>query len=1143
MAVSITHQKVTGKPFVNDPGEIRGFDWDQTHLISGVLDPTQLPLPTAATLGGVKSLAAVNHKFVTTIGTDGVPVAAQPAAADITGLATSATTDTTTQANVNFVGLTAAGAAADADTFPTNQGAANLKQTLGAIKTWIKGWIVKGDVGLGNVVNVDTTTQANVAFTGLTAAAAAADTDTFPTNQGAANLKQTFAAVKTWVRGWITKADVGLGNVPNVNATNYLAPWLNSASRTVISRLSEKLSALDFPATGLGIADDWAALQDAITATDANGSRPLNIPPGTFKITKPLFLNKWQATPVKLTIPGLKIRGSGRGVTIIDAACANGYAIAINPEWKSAFRAIAGMTTTGGGTLGASGPVGTLGAITPGSAYTNGTYSGVALTGGSGSGATANITVAGGAVTAVTLVAPGTGYAVGNTLSATAASIGGTGSGFSIPVASMTYYVQITMNDPLANEIWITLARPISITSTTSRINITLPATNTGYSYNIYVDTATQPARYGALAGPVDTVGINGPQTIPIVSLGSAHAVSNAKQAAWQEASISDLTIINSGAVANVGGISYFKVGYADVTNVSMVGLTGHGFDQMCYTGDIDGSFVTSLRGCKFDTIAGRAINAAGAALEASNLTVDTCEFNLCGTPTPNINTNVAISAISKASPAVITTSAAQSFVVNDQVYIPPGITGMTQLASGWYRAGTVTDTTHFSLFTLDGAPVDTTGFSTYTGGGNVALAWRPPVWDPVNLDTIGGPCAISYLGLIGTFSNLGFTQCYGTNIYVSEVGSSDNVSLRQIDFENTYGKALYIAGAVGGSWEGGEILSATALGPTIAGVQLGTGFNGGSVKNFKIKGIKVRSDVAGMVGFEQFRNTAIGTTYADTNKVTDITWQLFDLAGPPAQRRFNGFTFNAIAGQCQLTVSASNTVKLAPIGTGATMPMRKAATGEFVEYQVPNAGITLAGLTGLSVSTPYYFFLSNSALEAFPQAGQITFSTTPPVLDQGYYVASANAAQLFIGMFTSDASGNIPTTAIGYSQYPVPVDQTAWTDYTPTVTPSGGAFTGATITAVGKFKTIGKTCFVRMSITLSALGSGSPTGGLLLGLPVAVGPGFGSWIGGQEIGSAKSIGCQYGAGSSTINAKFYDGTSAIGAGNLLFVNGSYETS
>lgn len=87
-------------------------------------------------------------------------------------------------------------------------------------------------------------------------------------------------------------------------------------------------------------------------------------------------------------------------------------------------------------TTGINGMVGALGTITGGSLYTNGTYGGVALTGGSGSGATANITVSGGAVTAVAILNPGSQYVVGDALSASAATIGGTGSGFSVPVNS-----------------------------------------------------------------------------------------------------------------------------------------------------------------------------------------------------------------------------------------------------------------------------------------------------------------------------------------------------------------------------------------------------------------------------------------------------------------------------------------------------------------------------------------------------------------------------------------------------------------------------------------------------------------------------------------------------------------------------------
>lgn len=82
--------------------------------------------------------------------------------------------------------------------------------------------------------------------------------------------------------------------------------------------------------------------------------------------------------------------------------------------------------------------VASLGSITGGSSYANGTYFNVPLTGGSGSNARATITVSGGAVTAVTLTNGGSLYTVGNTLSVAASSIGGAGSGFSIPVATIS---------------------------------------------------------------------------------------------------------------------------------------------------------------------------------------------------------------------------------------------------------------------------------------------------------------------------------------------------------------------------------------------------------------------------------------------------------------------------------------------------------------------------------------------------------------------------------------------------------------------------------------------------------------------------------------------------------------------------------
>jgi hypothetical protein len=85
------------------------------------------------------------------------------------------------------------------------------------------------------------------------------------------------------------------------------------------------------------------------------------------------------------------------------------------------------------------------GTIAGGSGYTNGTYYGVPIGGSAnGSGMFATVTVAGGAVTAVDhSTQPGNGYKVGDVMSQISAYIGGTGSGFTYTIA--------TMSSPLAS--------------------------------------------------------------------------------------------------------------------------------------------------------------------------------------------------------------------------------------------------------------------------------------------------------------------------------------------------------------------------------------------------------------------------------------------------------------------------------------------------------------------------------------------------------------------------------------------------------------------------------------------------------------------------------------------------------------------
>lgn len=72
-----------------------------SNIGAGTLPANRLPFPTTSTLGGVYAKTAVTHQFVTGIGVDGNVTVAQPAAADVTGLAASATTDATNASNIS----------------------------------------------------------------------------------------------------------------------------------------------------------------------------------------------------------------------------------------------------------------------------------------------------------------------------------------------------------------------------------------------------------------------------------------------------------------------------------------------------------------------------------------------------------------------------------------------------------------------------------------------------------------------------------------------------------------------------------------------------------------------------------------------------------------------------------------------------------------------------------------------------------------------------------------------------------------------------------------------------------------------------------------------------------------------------------
>jgi hypothetical protein len=93
--------------------------------------------------------------------------------------------------------------------------------------------------------------------------------------------------------------------------------------------------------------------------------------------------------------------------------------------------------------INASGGILTATITNAGSGYTNGTFNNTPLTGGAGTGATANITVAGGIVTTVVINGHGVNYAVGNALSASLAG----GAGFVLAVSTLMDFVSLFQNE------------------------------------------------------------------------------------------------------------------------------------------------------------------------------------------------------------------------------------------------------------------------------------------------------------------------------------------------------------------------------------------------------------------------------------------------------------------------------------------------------------------------------------------------------------------------------------------------------------------------------------------------------------------------------------------------------------------------
>lgn len=193
-----------------------------SDLSAGTVPAARLPNPTSSTLGGVQSLAAVTSKWINTISTSGVPSATQPAASDITGLAASATTDTTVATNISSGTLPAGRMPALTGDVTTSAGA--VATTVAAIQ----GITVSGVTGTGNaVLSVSPTLTGTTATGNLTVAGTAVITTTSATAFAVGRLGATTpafsvdASAASSATGWQSvAAAAGSGVTLTVTSSN-----------------------------------------------------------------------------------------------------------------------------------------------------------------------------------------------------------------------------------------------------------------------------------------------------------------------------------------------------------------------------------------------------------------------------------------------------------------------------------------------------------------------------------------------------------------------------------------------------------------------------------------------------------------------------------------------------------------------------------------------------------------------------------------------------------------------------------------------------------------------------------------------------------------------------------------------------------
>lgn len=210
---------------------------------------------------------------------------------------------------------------------------------------------------------------------------------------------------------------------------------------------------------------------------------------------------------------------------------------------------------------------------------------------------------------------------------------------------------------------------------------------------------------------------------------------------------------------------------------------------------------------------------------------------------------------------------------------------------------------------------------------------------------------------------------------------------------------------------------------------------------------------------------------------------------------------------------------------SGAFIPVSSAGTANANSLWLANpSGTVVVGTTAIP------FTQLNGATDLIAGSGLTISGNTISI------------SPTYVGQTSITTLGTITTGA--WTATPVTVafggtgdTGTGWTAYTPTVTAGSGTFT--TVSATGRWKSIGKTIFVQISITITTNGTAATN--ILATLPVAAGAGIYAVVG-RETAGQTAIDGVIAAASIAVSIRKYDASYPGATGAVLNLSGCYES-